>query len=256
MRKIWNTILKGLVAILPVGLTVYVIYAIARMAEGLFSAIMKLIATQKSARHAVLDSWNLVDFILRRNLVLMLGLQRFETPDFDPKYDLLPRSFEDLLKCIESFSKSQLALPKDPDPFDYVISFPTSLLMSLERSDPERSRWFFEHLEGYYRKECPVAWASLQKTPLLQERRPKNLSGQYREFIEGLDKDWFKTARRLNKARNLAAHVLDETSIAQAFGINGPDFRKKVREECRYLLKKLIGLKKPTKLFDPGISDA
>jgi len=47
MRKIWNTILKGLVAILPVGLTVYVIYAIARMAEGLFSAIMKLIVPDR-----------------------------------------------------------------------------------------------------------------------------------------------------------------------------------------------------------------
>jgi len=26
MRKIWNTMLKGLVAILPVGLTLYLIY--------------------------------------------------------------------------------------------------------------------------------------------------------------------------------------------------------------------------------------
>ena len=43
MRKIWNTMLKGLVAILPVGLTVYVIYAIARMADRLFSTVIKLV---------------------------------------------------------------------------------------------------------------------------------------------------------------------------------------------------------------------
>ena len=29
MRKIWNTVLKGLVAILPLGLTVYVVYWLA-----------------------------------------------------------------------------------------------------------------------------------------------------------------------------------------------------------------------------------
>jgi uncharacterized membrane protein len=43
MRKIWNTILKGLVAILPLGLTVYVIYWLATTAEQLFSRVIKLV---------------------------------------------------------------------------------------------------------------------------------------------------------------------------------------------------------------------
>lgn len=42
MRKIWNTVLKGLVAILPVGLTVYVVYWLATTAERLFSQVLKL----------------------------------------------------------------------------------------------------------------------------------------------------------------------------------------------------------------------
>jgi len=42
MRKIWNTVLKGLVAILPVGLTVYVVYWLAGTAEQLFSRIIRL----------------------------------------------------------------------------------------------------------------------------------------------------------------------------------------------------------------------
>jgi len=42
MRKIWNTVLKGLVAILPVGLTVYVIYWLAGTAERLFAPLIKL----------------------------------------------------------------------------------------------------------------------------------------------------------------------------------------------------------------------
>jgi uncharacterized membrane protein len=43
MRKIWNTVLKGLVAILPIGLTIYVIYWLALTAERLFSKVIKLL---------------------------------------------------------------------------------------------------------------------------------------------------------------------------------------------------------------------
>jgi len=43
MRKIWNTMLKGLVAILPIGLTLYLIYWLAGTAEHLFSGVIKLI---------------------------------------------------------------------------------------------------------------------------------------------------------------------------------------------------------------------
>lgn len=43
MRKIWNTVLKGLVAILPVGLTLYVIFGLAGMAERLFAPLLKLV---------------------------------------------------------------------------------------------------------------------------------------------------------------------------------------------------------------------
>jgi uncharacterized membrane protein len=43
MRKIWNTILKGLVALLPIGLTVYLVYWLALAAERLFAPAIKLV---------------------------------------------------------------------------------------------------------------------------------------------------------------------------------------------------------------------
>jgi uncharacterized membrane protein len=46
MRKIWNTVLKGLVAILPLGLTVYVVYWLAVTAERLFSKVLKLLVPE------------------------------------------------------------------------------------------------------------------------------------------------------------------------------------------------------------------
>ena len=46
MRKIWNTVLKGLVAILPLGLTVYVVYWLAVTAERFFSKVIKLLVPE------------------------------------------------------------------------------------------------------------------------------------------------------------------------------------------------------------------
>ena len=43
MRRIWNTVLKGLVAILPIGLTLYIVYWLAVAAERLFSSLIKLL---------------------------------------------------------------------------------------------------------------------------------------------------------------------------------------------------------------------
>jgi len=43
MRKVWNTMLKGLVAILPIGLTVYLVYWLAGTAERVFSGVIKLV---------------------------------------------------------------------------------------------------------------------------------------------------------------------------------------------------------------------
>ena len=46
MRKIWNTVLKGLVAIFPLGLTIYVIYWLAVSAERLFSRAIKAVVPE------------------------------------------------------------------------------------------------------------------------------------------------------------------------------------------------------------------
>jgi uncharacterized membrane protein len=43
MPKIWNTMLKGLVALLPIGLTVYLVYWLALAAETLFSRLLKAV---------------------------------------------------------------------------------------------------------------------------------------------------------------------------------------------------------------------
>jgi len=47
MRKIWNTVLTGLVAILPLGLTAYVIYWLALAAERLFSPAIRLVLPER-----------------------------------------------------------------------------------------------------------------------------------------------------------------------------------------------------------------
>jgi len=48
MRKIWNTILKGLVALLPIGLTVYLVYWLAVAGERLFSPVLRLMLPESA----------------------------------------------------------------------------------------------------------------------------------------------------------------------------------------------------------------
>lgn len=48
MRKVWNTMLKGLVAILPIGLTVYLVYWLAVTAERVFSGAIKSVIPQSA----------------------------------------------------------------------------------------------------------------------------------------------------------------------------------------------------------------
>jgi uncharacterized membrane protein len=48
MRKIWNTVLKGLLAILPIGLTLYLIYWLAVTAEHVFSPLIKLVIPESA----------------------------------------------------------------------------------------------------------------------------------------------------------------------------------------------------------------
>jgi uncharacterized membrane protein len=48
MRKIWNTMLKGLVTLLPIGLTVYLVYWLAVTAEQLFSRLLKLVIPESA----------------------------------------------------------------------------------------------------------------------------------------------------------------------------------------------------------------
>jgi uncharacterized membrane protein len=41
MRKVWNTILKGLVTVLPIGLTIYLVYWLAVTLERVFSQLLR-----------------------------------------------------------------------------------------------------------------------------------------------------------------------------------------------------------------------
>jgi len=46
MRKIWNTMLKGLVALLPIGLTLYLVYWLTVTAERLFSGVLRRVVPE------------------------------------------------------------------------------------------------------------------------------------------------------------------------------------------------------------------
>ncbi|MBI5425935.1 MAG: hypothetical protein HZA32_17800 [Opitutae bacterium] len=204
--------------------------------------MVRAIGREKNIRHLVIDTWCLTDFVVRRNLVILLGMSKFEAPEFDPKFDLLPRSFEDLLRCLEAFCISQKDLPRDMDPLDRAIAIPTEFLVLISK-DQDFSERFDSFLRQYYQEKAPEV---LQSSPFLpKERKPKNLSGAGRSLLDRLDQIWFRDVRRLNKARNLAAHTMSDTKVAAAFGFAGQDSALKTKQTCLSLLRTLLGIKIP-----------
>jgi len=75
-----------------------------------------------------------------------------------------------------------------------------------------------------------------------REEGIERLPSGWLEVVSNLGDDWFSLARRLNRARNKAAHSYDPSAIAKAFGIAGPQTVDMVRTECLELLKKLLGI--------------
>jgi uncharacterized membrane protein len=67
MRRIWNTMLKGLVAILPIGLTIYFVYWLAVAAERLFSRLIRLVLPDEAY-------WPGLSLVVGLTLLYLVGL--------------------------------------------------------------------------------------------------------------------------------------------------------------------------------------
>lgn len=222
-------------------------------AEKLADLIRRCVAVvteSASPREMVLESWLVVDYAIRDLLVSGYWLTGFCEDDFDVRYELLPKSFWGLLKLLQRTISHQKGLGPEASISDdyppYVRFSSVGFLRYLAGRYPdvrgrlkEIEREYFADLHPELAKEIEQGRELLVVD---REKTANRVPSGWIEVAGGLGEDWCAAARRLNDARNKAAHSYDSAAIARAFGIQGPKAVDRVRDECLKLLKKLLGI--------------
>jgi len=223
----------------------------AKIAEDCINAI----ENSTSIRQVVLETWLLVDYAIRELLSNLWGLKQFnsEDGDFDLRYELLP-SFDRCTKLLENVLSIQRSLEENPD--DHLVEMPTQFIIFYKNNYPDEFNRFLQIEQDYYQKYYPQLTASKRnalstiktsititspKTTLLPKRR-YYVKKVWVDALRDLDETWFRLARRLNKARNVAAHSYDTNKILSAFGYAGPNAADQIKRECMEMLRKLLGV--------------
>ncbi len=231
-------------------------------AEKLSDLIRRCVATVTEAaspREMILESWLVVDYAIRDLLVSGYGLTHFCQEDFDVRYELLPKSFEGLLKLLEGTVSYQTSLGEEPsqsDDYPPYIRSSAGFLRHLAENHADIRERLKEIQAEYFAKRYPELAKQIQQGEqfhfMQREKQTERVPSGWLKLAGSLGNDWFRLARKLNKARNKAAHSYDLSAIARAFGIAGPQVVDSVRAECLGLLKKLLGI--TLAADDPGNS--
>lgn len=206
-----------------------------------------------SARLVVIEAWILLDYAVREFLLSGLGVKKLSTDAFDLRYELLPRSFFGCLRILEGLTKAQSALPPRPEVVDHRVGMSGSFSLFLKKERPNDFERFHVLKQEYYKKYHPeladpnVFVLDPETEHLLLSKPPPKLSHinrKWLEIAECLDADWYKNAKRLNDARNQAAHSYDQAQVLSSMGCAGPDALRHLKNQCANLIQTLVGVKK------------
>jgi hypothetical protein len=208
-----------------------------------------IVTESKSLREIVLETWLVLDYAIRDLLVSGYGLYKFCQEDFDLREILLPNSFHGLLQFLEKTISYQSGLSQKPEPsndFPPYIRSSFGFLKHLKENHGDIAKRLEEIEAEYFAKRHPEFAKQIQQGWQFhhkpREEGIEGLPSGWLKVVSNLGKDWFKFARKLNEARNKAAHSYDPFVIAKAFEITGSQAVDKVRAECIKLLKKLLGI--------------
>jgi len=224
--------------------------------EQLNSVITKCLeALEKSTnvREIVIEAWLAVDYALRKFLLEGFELSRFCDEDFALEYELLPNSFQSLLRIFETVLNHNRKLGVIPEPGspDKLGGFTSShdFWSYIKEKHPKLYHSIIEVTDEYRLEKNPdlkklssnerVAFIYLERS----ESKAKTMEIGWGELASKFDEEWIKKARRLNEARNIAAHSYDIEKICHKLGIRGADSLQKTKAECRQLLNVLLAVR-------------
>lgn len=226
---------------------------------------IKSIKQAKSPRLVILETWLILDYIIRLFIISGLNLNKFSTIDFDIVFELLPQSFEKCLKFLENFIKNQEELSPNPEKnkIDFRGKFAYFIVKEHKDFFDEQ---FIPILKEYYKKYYPEL-VDTAKTFKQIEQEKKNYIKRsfslyatsqqifsfskasiptYRKVDDNwfniaiqFDKQWFTDVRKINGVRNISAHNIKSEKIYKGIGINGKDEKKKLQKLKKFCIQQL-----------------
>jgi len=220
----------------------------------LASECIEAIETSSRPRTITIETWLFIDFWIREILMSGFGLNEYNLEEFDLRFEFLPCSFHNCLNLIRDLKREHTDLPRDPD--ENLITMSGKFFHFVHEEHPDFFDRFLEVEEQYYRAHYPdlvgryetdLTDLSFLEEALSSKEEEQEYTRLPKGFISILDQindDWLTKARRLNKARNAAAHTYDSGKILDCFGYSGPKAVEHLRDECIDLLRELIGVRK------------
>lgn len=204
----------------------------------IISEHIKAIQTHESIRLIVLETWLLLDYLIRHLILVGLDIAKYETEDFDLKTSLLPRGFRNCLNLLVKIRDHNKKLPEKPPegPDQMSVGFLSYL---HEKNGDFLKRYSKLATEYSHEKGIPVSVKPSIKDGYDGHRFVEK---DWLKVVDIIDEKWVKKANRINVARNLAAHSHDDKLVAKKLGFSGTSVLTKVKKHCLGLIEELLGI--------------
>jgi hypothetical protein len=217
--------------------------------EDLVKETKTIIDDNDNSRIIVIQTWLIIDFCIREILITGLNLSDFVIDDLDLRDYLLPRAFDSRMKLIKKIKRTQKSLKAKS--FDPRIGWPFRFLKLMKEDNPEFYSKLMKYEQDYYKKfhpECVEKPGSIYMPNLdydiitNKKINYRSVTDEWLEAAEKIDDDWIKMAKRINRARNKAAHSFDCDIIYETLDLKGKDKLLRLKEECKKILNDLLDM--------------
>lgn len=212
--------------------------------EILYNSFKKIKSTEE-VRVIILETWMLIEYYIRSALSNAFDITKYSTNDLDPKYDLLPNSFQVCLDKLKLLLDTQRKLPL-PNPEKDSLSGKLSLVSYIKINYSEFFNQLVHITEEYNKINHPESYQTDYSHTIYTQSLDYYGPYQQVDFVkshENIDAKWFNNAKKINKARNMAAHSYDSNKIYAVLGINGSNRFENSREYCLTLIQEMCNLK-------------
>jgi len=202
---------------------------------GVAEKVVARIRKSKSPREMVMETWLLIDYRIRELLLDAFDLLPYNNEAFDLRYEFLPQSFRGCLTALQKLKKAHLSRrPLAQRAWTISGGF---VLFIAEEYDKELFHQIEKAERAYYRKLYPITGP-----PPIKYDPNYYVDKRWLEVVNHLPESWFKKAKQLNDARNIAAHTFDEYKILSRFGIKGHLTIQLTRKFCLKLITEIVGI--------------